>query len=411
MSSEPPPPPPPSGQPDDAPATTGRSRSALGGLEVVVTGRLQSMTKEEALAALRKAGARCRDLPTETTALLVLGDGGCPLRADGRPTRALQRAEQLRANGAQLRTIDEAELLAQLDPEHAARLAPLHTTARLARMLDVPGARVREWTRAGLLRATHSIRKLHYFDFREVARARQLLELTSAGVTVARIKKSLRQLRTWLPGADRSLHQLEALSRRSVVVRLADGRAVEPSGQLRLEFAQPPAPAPSAAARPLPQVSPADADGWCAVAERAEADQRFEDAAEAYHQALMAAGPDAELAFNLGNVLHALDRTGEALQRYLQAVELEPAYAEAWNNAGNAMAELARHERATQAYQRALQHAPDYADVHYNLAESLLALGDTTGACTHWRQYLHGEQDGPWATHARQQLARHEPAD
>jgi Tfp pilus assembly protein PilF len=51
------------------------------------------------------------------------------------------------------------------------------------------------------------------------------------------------------------------------------------------------------------------------------------EAAElAYRQALLEEGPDPEVCFNLGNVLHALGRKEQAAERYRQVVELDTDY-------------------------------------------------------------------------------------
>lgn len=381
------------------------AEAGLSGREVAVTGRLASMTRDEARARLTAAGARYVSEPGASTAFLVVGEEVRLLREDGRLTRCLQKAEDLRRTERGPRLITEDEFLALLGDERDPTLHRLFTTAQLARILDVPAARLRVWMRSGLITPVKVQKRLCFFDFGQVASAKSLATLVAGGARVAEIRRSLGQLRGWLPHVERVLTQLETLERGGpLLVRLDDGRLAEPSGQLHLDFGAGDAPEPI-----IPHAHPGATrtlEEWFDRGIAAEEAARFDEAAHAYQQAMLAGGPRPEICFNLGNTLFALDRRAEAVQRFAQATELDPDYVEAWNNLGNTLSELGRFDEAVRAYERALTIEPHYADAHYNLAETLAARGDPVAARRHWRAYLAHDPNSAWAREVRERLAR-----
>ena len=245
----------------------------------------------------------------------------------------------------------------------------------------------------GLITPTRVVRRLAFFDFQEVARAKALNALLETGVKPGALVDSISRLERWLPDAARvAAQQLEQIeSGRRLLMRLEDGTFAEPCGQLQLPFGNgEPEPAVDLPPRVLPayRTGPDAAREWFAIGVDAEDRDDLEEAAHAYHQALLADVPRAEIHFNLGNVLHALGRLPEASQRYMVAVELEPDYVEAWNNLGNSLSETDRLVYAVEAYERALALEPEYADAHFNLAETLQQLDRYREAAQHWRAYL-----------------------
>ena len=84
----------------------------------------------------------------------------------------------------------------------------MYTPAMLAQLVGVPVAVVRRWHRRGLIKPEREVRRLPYFDFQEVATARRLAELQSAGASPAAIAKYLQALARYLPHVDRPLAQL-----------------------------------------------------------------------------------------------------------------------------------------------------------------------------------------------------------
>lgn len=379
----------------------------LGGEVVAITGRLASMSRDDAVERVRAAGGTYVAMPTEDTTLLVVGQGGPPLGDDGRITASLRRARALQDAGHAVAIVPEEELLARLELADArADLQRLYTTGQLARILGVPVSSVRAWVRHELIEPVRSVGRLCFFDFPQVSAARSLLALTRSGVTPARIRRSLEALRRWLPEAAPSPAALEALERPgTLLVRLDDGRLAEPSGQLRLEFDAREADAHRAVfetSTPDASTDPAD---WFDRGIRAEEEGRMEDALRCYERARALGGPPAEIEFNIGNTLYALGRRDEARHHFRNATEQDPQFVEAWNNLGNLLSELERADEAVAAYRHALALAPHYPDAHYNLAETLAALGDTAAARHHWTTYLELDPHSRWAEDVRRRLS------
>ena len=211
--------------------------------EVAFAGRLASMTRQEAGARVAAAGGRVVRQPGVNTAYLVVGHGGWPLRADGRPSGNMTRARRLKQQRAPLSIVSETAFLQLLGlTDKVEDLQRLFTTAQLSRILEVPAPEIRSWMRRKLIRPAKVARRLAWFDFREVTLARTLHALTSAGISAARIGRSIRELAQWLPDAqgahaEAMLTQLETSAHSPILsVRLRDGRLADPAGQLLLDF-------------------------------------------------------------------------------------------------------------------------------------------------------------------------------
>ncbi len=371
----------------------------LGGREVVIAGRLATLSRAEAFERIASAGGRLAERPGEQTAWLVLADGESPVDEHGALAGPLDEARRRIERGQALELLGEDEFLARLGLGDASTLQRLYTSAQLGRILDVPPRRLAAWVRAGLIRPARTVRRLAYFEFREVAQARALARLAALGVTPRRIRASLEALSRWWPGARASLAQLDALENGRLSVRTPSGDLAEPSGQLRFEF---PDETPSSGLGE----AVAESELWFQRALRLEQEERLDEAARAYAKALDPAHPRPEVAFNLGNTLYALERTDDACAAFALATELDPEYVEAWNNLGNALSALGRHGEARAKFERALALQPDYADAHFNLAETLAACGELVRAREHWRAYLAHDPDSAWAAEVRARLRR-----
>jgi tetratricopeptide (TPR) repeat protein len=324
------------------------------------------------------------------------------LGEDGRPTRTLRKALALAKQGFDIRILPEEELLARL--HRPSGLIQRHSTLReLARLIDVSPDRLTAWLRAGLIKPVATVDGIHFFDFFQVAGAKTLCELMRSGVTAARLRQSLRQLRSWLGDIEPPLAHLTTLEHGArLVVRLDNGQLAEPSGQLLFDFSP-------AAADPSPMSLPWSDEmhtpvEWSAMGNAAEARSSWGEAERAYRQALLTGGPTAETCFNLANVLYSLGQYARSGERYRQVVELDPDFWEAWNNLGTVLSYDDDNEAAVAAYYRALRLNPRYADAHYNVADTLEDLGRIDEAREHWLEYLELEPHGAWAEHARERL-------
>lgn len=380
-------------------------KQELRGLRVSITGRLASMSRDEACARIAAAGGQYDATPGADTALLVVGQGGPPLGEDGRLTRSLRAARDLRDAGASVEIVAEHDFLAALGlDERREGMHRLYTTAQLSRILGVPMAAVRSWIRHGLVQPARVVNRLCFFDFAQVASAKALSQLTDSGVTPARLRKSLEQIAAWLPDSGSALAQLEMLEQGGpLVLRTDEGALVETTGQMRLDFQSTavgePAPTPAIGAVP-------EASDWFERGVHAEESGDLDEAVRAYERAVASDEARADAWFNLGNTLYATGRLEHAQEAYRTAVRLEPAYVEAWNNLANVLCEAGQVSEGIEAYERAIAVAPGYADAHYNLAEALAAEGDLERARRHWRAYLEQDPHSSSAREIRERLDR-----
>jgi len=142
----------------------------------------------------------------------------------------------------------------------------------------------------------------------------------------------------------------------------------------------------------------------CELAAELEEQEEFIEATEVYRRALLLGGPDAEIAFRLGNLLYQLGQVEAARERFYEAVETDPDYVEAWSNLGCVLSELNQPGEAIEAFECALKIHGEYADAHYHLADVLEGQGRHEAAADHWRAYLHFDQRSTWADEAKRRL-------
>jgi DNA-binding transcriptional MerR regulator len=359
---------------------------------------------EEALTARGATPASSMDDCT----LAVVGEGHWPPALAGSPGSRLHVLEELdRRVDRGLAVLSEKQFVAALGldapcPEPDEQ--QLFSTARLTELLGVARERVRAWVKAGLLVPTKTEHGVWHFDFRQVAAARTLCDLTAAGVGTERIRRSLALLRKFMPNLEQPLEQLAALDKAGrLLVRLEAGDLSEADGQLHFEFT-----GDEPATTPSPMriaAGPRTAADWLAQGLEQEQEGFLEEAAASYRQALMVGGPDAQTCLNLANTLRALGSKPQALERYSHAVEIDPQFTDAWNNLGTLLVELGRPDDACVAFGRALAADPDDLRAHYNLADTLDDLGREDEARPHWQAYLRQDPLSKWGEYAKRRIA------
>ncbi len=375
--------------------------------QVAFTGRLASMTRSEAANLVRECGGKFVSAVNRQTSLLVVGQEGLPLTRRGHLTRRLEKARALDGTGlhGSLEILAEEDFFARLGlASSSGEVHRRYSMSQLCRLLRLPGSQLRRWVRMELVKPVESQSGVCFFDFQQVTSVKTLWELTRAGITPGQIRRSLEQLRNWLPaGVEEPLSVLSIIERDGrLLVRLQEGQLADPSGQIYLDFSKG---LPAEVVGVMEAQPGRTADQWWDQGHDLETAGDLKGALESYRQALLAGGPNARLCFNLGNVLYALGRPGEAAERFRQAIELDSASPEAWNNLGNTLCELNQHAAALAAYRLGLKHAPGYADLHYNLADALDRLGRFDEARSHWQAYLSQVPAGPpGADYARHRL-------
>src|SRR5581483_12290176 len=170
-----------------------------------------------------------------------------------------------------------------------------YSVETLTEILDVSRERLRAWVLAGLIEPARVEHGVMFFEFQQVSAAKQLSELIQCGITVGRLRKSLEQLRVWLPEAQQPLERLSVLQDGGkLLVRLEQGDLSELDGQLRLDFSDEPT-APTMRLVPGPRT----AGDWFEQGIEQEQFGYLAEAAESYRQALLVGGPDAQICFDL----------------------------------------------------------------------------------------------------------------
>ncbi|HEY4259548.1 MAG TPA: tetratricopeptide repeat protein [Schlesneria sp.] len=345
------------------------------GTDSAVTGRFASMSRLEVAKAIRQSGGRLVRTLSPRTRFLIVGQGELPLGADAQPTSILDEADRLKATGCQLEILFEEDFLKHLSVvDYDDRIRRRHTVIQLARLLGLPGERIRKWLKRGLIEPSDVVGGVALFDFQQVAAARTLSELVDAGLTPTEIRKGLDQLQRMFPGSS-PLSRISAIDSTSRILhRLESGLLAEISGQLQLDFRDEP-----------------DANGHLTyIAVARTTDELFEDAVllessgqlqqavDTYQLALSKQPDDPVIRFNLGNTLFQLGMTQAAAVEFRRAVQIDPGYVEAWNNLGSMLFELHLVDESIMAFERALRLDPGYQEARANLARVIEMQRDST---------------------------------
>ena len=96
----------------------------------------------------------------------------------------------------------------------------------------------------------------------------------------------------------------------------------------------------------------------------------------------------AEAHFNMGIALASQGRYEQAVEAYKEAISINPLHAAAHNNMGNALQELASFKRAIESYQAALIVMPQYPDALNNLGNALQQKGQYLEAIEAYQKAL-----------------------
>jgi tetratricopeptide (TPR) repeat protein len=378
----------------------------LQGQRIATTGRLLTLTRPELHRLVAEHGGQLQRSVQETTTLLLIGQESLPVSNTGRLKANLRKARSLIQQGQAIAILSEDEFLEKLGLQTSrADIHRLYSTAQLEDLLQIPSRRLQSWIRSGLITPAHSHAGIHYFDFAQVASARSLAELTSTGISLSRLKRSLRQLQQWTSA--RTSESLLGLAIHAeggkVFVETLDGCLADSSGQLQLRFDGSPEPEMERVATvSLLEVAPSV--DWLACGWEHEQLEEWEQAEEAYRRGLDEDSDDAAVAFNLGNVLFAQGRKQEALSCWRLAMTLDNRDAGCCNNVGVALAELGLASEAIEAFRLALAQDPDFNDANYNLADTLDEVGRREEAEAYYRAYLRSESSGERADYARHRL-------
>jgi tetratricopeptide (TPR) repeat protein len=369
---------------------------------VSFTGRLASMSHDEACHLVREAGGEPSSGVSRKTSFLIVGMAGWPLLADGGVASKLKRAEELRRRGSDLRIISEEaflELLGRKNPPQPA-VPKTHSAAEVCRRLRLSSEALQRWEQFGLIRPVDGL-----YDFQDLVSLRTIAELVERGVRPEIIAKSLQSLASILPEVDRPLAQLKIVAQnpRALSVDLGES-LMAPNGQMLINFGEPPR--HEATIVPLRAISatPSETE-WFDYGQSCEESEDYREAVDAYRRAIAAEPRFAAAWFNLGNALRMLGQLDSAAEAYREASGQDAGMAAAWYNLADVEEEQGKIHEAVKSLQAALQANPSYADAHFNLALCYEKLNQPREARRHWEAYLKVDGSSQWAKIARRHLA------
>ncbi len=219
------------------------------------------------------------------------------------------------------------------------------------------------------------------FSFRDLILARKYAGLIAGGATWSAIARSIHRT----PGPVTSLTALSLHADRQDTILARHGDLLsELDGQMLL---------------PISETDDRLEDLF-ALAEEAEEDGRFEDAAALYQRCLALDPADAAAAFNRANCLHALARHEEAKAAYMLALKLDPGFVEAWFNFAGMLKEQGDFDAARRHLSTAIKIDSGYADAIYNLATIEFETDNLQEARRWWKRYLELDETSGWARSA-----------
>ena len=269
----------------------------------------------------------------------------------------------------------------------------------ILRILHITPKQLSGWQRAGLAPASDE------FSFFDLIQLKKVRDLRAMRVRSAVIRESLAAMRKHVTGMENPLLEASAFTMGNRVAFRHDGRSVEPvAGQFVMEFEAVGAVVP-AKVRPIARINSA-ADLFARGVALEGHPITHDEAIEIYLRVLQLEPDHAAAHINLGTLYYNRRDFASAERHYRRAVEADPRYALAYFDLGNVLDETERIPDAIAAYRAAIQLAPTYADAHYNLALAYERQREPRRALEHWKVYAKLDRVGPWAVHARNQIAR-----
>ena len=335
------------------------------------------MNRAEAFALVEKLGGTPRRGVTKETGVVIVGELGWPLLADGRPSNSLEQAKSYGLPIASERKF--LEWIGKAVPEEQTKT---YTSAQLVALSKVPESVLGQLAMFGLIEP-----KDGRYGFRDLAAARQIASLLASGIALSVITKGLHEIRKWLPDAHLANLRIFPEASDRILIEQLKGRT-DKKGQFVL---------PMSAQEDDPDI----------LFEQAQAAEEANDVetAERLYRRLMKIDPrDPAAPYNLGNLLSSEGRNVEAEAAYRAATVADPKYSGAWHNLADVLDEQGRTKEAVNCLERAIQYDPANADSMFNLALFLQKLEKHSEAAKWWRQYLKLDSNSDWAARAKRAL-------
>jgi tetratricopeptide (TPR) repeat protein len=270
--------------------------------------------------------------------------------------------------------------------------------ADVLRILRISGRQLAGWEKAGLIKNANS------YSFFDILQLKKVRDLRAKKVRPAVIRASLQAMLKQASGMENPLVEAGTFSTGMRVAFRHEGKALEPiAGQFVMDFAN----REVVAANVTSMRSAESAGDFFARGIALEEDPGSQqEAIEAYKKTVELDPSHAAAHINLGTLYYNRREYGYAEKHYRKAIEVDPRYALAYFDLGNVLDETGRLQDAVKAYKDAIALASTYADAHYNLALAYEKLKQPRLALRHWRAYIKLDNIGPWAVHARNQIAK-----
>ncbi len=281
--------------------------------------------------------------------------------------------------------------------------------ADVLRILHITANQLTGWQRAGLAPISET------FTFYDLLQLKKIRDLRAKRVRPAVIRESLQAMQKQVAGMENPLLEASAFSVGSRVAYRHEGHSVEPiAGQFVMDFG----PVGTLVTREISsgKIKPIlDLQNLAELFSHGiameEHPSTHEEAIRTYQRVLELEPEHAAAHINLGTLYYNRQDYASAEKHYRAAVVADPRYALAYFDLGNVLDETGKIPEAIASYRTAIQLAPTYADAHYNLALAYERQAQPRLALQHWKAYLKLDQTGPWAVHARNQVARILEAD
>jgi tetratricopeptide (TPR) repeat protein len=272
--------------------------------------------------------------------------------------------------------------------------------ADVLRLLHISARQLAAWQRAELVPVCET------FSWNDLLQVKKVRDLLARRVRPAAIRQSLQAMQKQVAGMENPLLEAGTYNVGSRVVFRHEGHSVEPiAGQFLMDFSPLGTVVSTDKVKPIAKletVSQLFAHG----VRLEEHPSTHDEAIRTYLQVLELQPNHAAAHINLGTLYYNRQDFPASERHYRDAVAADPSYALAYFDLGNVLDETGRVDEAVTAYKAATRLAPTYADAHYNLALAYERLRQPRKALPHWKIYLKLDTSGPWAVHARNQIAR-----
>jgi tetratricopeptide (TPR) repeat protein len=262
----------------------------------------------------------------------------------------------------------------------------LFSAGEVAKILNLPGSRIRSFVRAGFLKPVRGQKRTLQFTFQDLLFLKTAKGLIDSRVPVKRIVRMLSSLKRQLPD-DQHLAGLKIYADgRRVVAWDGKARWQPDSGQFLFNFEV--RSVVQGVKLPLPAAPPIKpkltAEHWFNLGVELEATSTGE-AQRAYHMALELDPTMANAHLNLGKLYHDAHALEKAEAHYRAAAESDPEDPAPHFNLGVLMEDLKRPQDAMRFYRQAIKLDPAFGDAHYNLGLLCESLGRRADAVAHFR--------------------------